>query len=416
MKQDNKIALTGELALLKSIKGELAKKNHPNKVALAKKVLGLLSEHAYKRNAGEIHFNTQKNDSEIKFKVNSVLKTVLIYDERQIPILAEFKKACGADFPNENDYGKNRKKKLRFDSHLLNFKLSALPGLYGDKFILKLLGTKKHVFEINGETFLPQTLKRLDDILSHPAGLMIISGQNQSGKTTTAYSICDYLSKKGLGVFTLEDEIEQEISGPVQSQVTPKKGFDKINGLKCLIAQHPDALMLSSIDSAETADLTITAIRNETLVLTCVGASSAINAIENVLKIGFDTKKLQACLLGVLWQKLLRRNCPHCRQKESLNEDILNRTVKTFPNLSKELLLKTIRHPKSEFFFSTGCAKCICLNENSFIPVFEILSIKPDAKELELSEPAVLSAWYHASNGLISQSEIAKLLIKPIDV
>ncbi len=272
----------------------------------------------------------------------------------------------------------------------VDFRISTLPLVSSEKVVMRILDTAKGAPSLEELGFNKLALRRIRDGLKKTSGICLITGPTGSGKTTTLYSMLTILNKEGVNISTLEDPIEYEIKGINQSQIRPKVGFSFANGLRSLLRQDPDIIMVGEVRDEETAELSIHASLTGHLVLSTLHTNDALGAVFRLIDMKIERFLLSSTLKTVVAQRLARRLCPHCRKEtilssdalEELKEDVLNLSEEVF---KEELPLATTKEEileKYKTYTAVGCPRCDDTGYAGRLAISEVIEINEVIKDL----------------------------------
>lgn len=196
----------------------------------------------------------------------------------------------------------------------LDIRVSTLPTIYGEKVVLRLLKTNQQSFQLSDLGMPDEERRRIERILHKKSGLVIVSGPTGSGKTTTLYAMIQALNQVETNIITLEDPVELKLAGVNQVQIHPKAGLTFARGLRSVLRQDPNIIMIGEIRDVETANISIGAALSGHLVLTCLHAADVVHTITRLLDMQIEPYRVAAALSGVIAQRLVRLRCPNCEE------------------------------------------------------------------------------------------------------
>ncbi|MDZ4229765.1 MAG: GspE/PulE family protein, partial [Candidatus Veblenbacteria bacterium] len=289
----------------------------------------------------------------------------------------------------------------RFTIHLSNdtveVRVSTIPTAYGESVVMRLLRSSATGLQFDDLGLTGQAYEDLKREIKRPNGMIMTTGPTGSGKTTTLYAILNNLNRPEIKIITLEDPIEYKLKGVNQSQVDHAKGYDFARGLKAVLRQDPDVVMVGEIRDFETADVAINAALTGHLVLSTFHTNSAAGAIPRFLAMGAKAFLLAPALNCVVGQRLVRRICPDCKEEDKLDSATTERIKKLLSGITPKSEVK-VNPTKLSFHRGNGCAKCGHLGYRGRVGIYEIMNMNPEvekiifankASEAELQEIAV---------------------------
>jgi len=253
---------------------------------------------------------------------------------------------------------------------------------------LRVLDPEKALVDIKELGMTGRNFKAVEKAIQKPSGMILITGPTGSGKTTTLYAILRILNKEGVNIMTLEDPIEYFISGVNQSQIKPEIGYDFASGLRYMLRQDPDILMVGEIRDQETASLAIHAALTGHLLLSTLHTSNVLGVIPRLIDIGIKPFLISPALNLAIAQRLVRKLCPDCKNKIKPKAEVRSLILKEVENLP-QLIKKDIVLPKDfPVFRAAGCKKCNMTGYSGRIGLFEILEMTDVLADIILKEPS----------------------------
>ncbi|MGE5380401.1 MAG: GspE/PulE family protein [Methylocystaceae bacterium] len=295
--------------------------------------------------ASDIHIEPQDNDLRVRFRIDGVLYEVLRLPKKSVaPIISRAKIMADLDIA-EKRLPQDGRCRMMVDRRQVDFRISTLPTVHGEKVVMRILDQTQALTTIDRLGFSSPNQRSLTNLAVKPHGLVLITGPTGSGKTTTLYSLLSLIDAAVKNVVTLEDPVEYSISGINQVQVNPRAGFTFASGLRSVLRQDPDVIMVGEIRDQETAQLAIQAALTGHLVLSTLHTNSAAATITRLADMGIEFYLLASALAGVISQRLVRRLCPNCRQSYLLDSTTAFR-------------LGIDEETGSTFYRSVGCNMC----------------------------------------------------------
>ena len=274
---------------------------------------------AVKDRASDIHIEPQENSLRVRFRIDGVLQEMASFPSNISPaIISRIKIMSGLNIAE---------KRLPQDGRIvvseqIDLRVSTLPTIFGEKALMRILDKKSTLLDIESLGFSTENLNRYKQFYTRAYGMVLITGPTGSGKTTTLYSTLDKINSPDRNIVTIEDPVEYRISGSNQIQINPKAGLTFANGLRSILRQDPDIIMVGEIRDNETADIAIRAALTGHLVFSTLHTNDAPGAVTRLLDMGIEPYLVSSALLGVVAQRLVRLICPRC--KESYSPDPLD--------------------------------------------------------------------------------------------
>ena len=370
-----------------------------NDAPIIKLINGILSQ-AIKLRASDIHFEPYEDSLSVRYRIDGILQEVLSQDPRLTPlIIARLKVISKLDI-SERRLPQDGRVSLSLGDKNVDVRVSTLPSTYGERIVLRLLDKQSAQININ-DLGLPQTiLSTYKKSLSESEGIILVTGPTGSGKTTTLYAGLRDLSDSSQNILTVEDPIEYTLKGIGQTQVNQKTGYSFATGLRAMLRQDPDVVMVGEIRDTETAQIAIQASLTGHLVLSTVHTNSAVGAITRLRDMGIESFLISSSLKTVISQRLVRRLCDRCKVKTTINKDIAD--------------LFGLKHIL-EVYDHKGCDKCNGTGYKGRIAVAECVNVDKTIKDMvhnEKSENEINE--YVFKNAPSINSSCSDLLIKGI--
>lgn len=357
------------------------------------RVVDTLLEYAIFENASDIHIEPQEREVTVRYRIDGILHDVMTLPKVIQPALVARLKVLSNLKIDEHRLPQDGRFKLQTDQYNISFRVSTIPIFDGEKVVLRLLdeGAKALTFEELG--FARTSLEVIRRNLSRPHGMTLITGPTGSGKSTTLYTILTKLNTKGVNISTIEDPIEYRIPGVNQMQVNPKIGLTFAIGLRALLRQDPNIIMIGEIRDLETSEEAVHAAMTGHIVLSTLHTNNAAGSIPRLLDIGVEPYLIASTLNTVIGQRLVRKICPDCKAPQKLEEKALQSLSSEF-NLERllevmrheEVLEKKMKHMQEvQFFEGKGCEKCGHTGYRGRMGIYEVLDITEGVAKLILS-------------------------------
>ena len=332
-----------------------------NDAPVIKLINAILSE-AIKARASDIHIEPFEKYLSVRFRVDGVLQEILSPSSKMAPMLnARIKVMSQLDIA-EKRVPQDGRISLQLGDKWIDIRVSTLPSSYGERIVLRILDKAETQLGLEQLGMSSKTLSDVKEILKKQNGIVLVSGPTGSGKTTTLYSALNILNDKTRNILTVEDPIEYGLEGVGQTQVNIKVGMTFAKGLRAILRQDPDVVMVGEIRDLETAKISIQASLTGHLVLSTVHTNDSVGVVTRLRDMGIEPYLLSSSLKGVLAQRLVRRLCVKCKQQKSItNDDYL---------------------PQSSVVFeSIGCNDCNGTGYSGRVGLFEFFNINDEVKK-----------------------------------
>ncbi|MFA7318726.1 MAG: GspE/PulE family protein [Sulfuricella sp.] len=338
-------------------------------------IVDWLFQYAFEQRASDIHLEPRRDSGNVRFRIDGVMHHVYqIPSPVVIAITSRIKGLGRMDIVEKRRPQDGRIKTRTPDGQEIELRLSTMPTAFGEKLVMRIFNPDVIVQDFKDLGFGEQEEQRWNQMVSQPNGIVLVTGPTGSGKTTTLYSTLRTLAQPEVNVCTVEDPIEMVMPQFNQMQVQHNIGLDFASGVRTLMRQDPDIIMVGEIRDLETAEMAIQAALTGHLVLSTLHTNDAPSAITRMLDLGVPGYLLNSTLLGVLGQRLVRTLCPHCKEKTGIDEDAWNAMVAPW----KASPPASINAPK-------GCLECRMTGYLERSGIYEIMLLSPALKKLVAS-------------------------------
>ena len=341
------------------------------------KMVDVIISEALKRRASDIHVEPMEREMRIRYRIDGALTEFShLPKSNQSAVLTRIKIMSDMDI-TEWRLPQDGRFKVRMDEREIDFRVSTLPLVHGEKVVLRVLD--KSSIKVSPEKlgFFPKTLEELREAISKPYGMFLVTGPTGSGKSTTLYSILNILNTPEKNIVTIEDPIEYELMGITQVQVKPEIGLTFASGLRAFLRQAPDIVMVGEIRDFETADIAIKASLTGQLLLSTLHTNDAPSAITRLIDMGVEPFLVASSVVFICAQRLMKRVCASCKEKIDIPKETLDK-------LGYKEGAKAPEGSKATFFKGKGCAKCNGTGYYGRFAILENFIIDDKIKEMIL--------------------------------
>lgn len=327
---------------------------------------------AVKKGASDVHFEPEENYIRIRYRIDGVLQEVrLLHKSFWSGLVVRLKVISKLDL-TEQRLPQDGRMELFVDGRRIDFRVSSLPGTHGENFVLRILDREKGIVPLAQLGLDSHSFEELKLMLARPTGIMLVTGPTGSGKTTTLYSILNELNQVGVNIMTLEDPVEYPMSMIRQTEINEDIGMNFAAGIRALLRQDPDIILVGEIRDSETAEMAVRAAMTGHQVFATLHTNSAIGAIPRLIDIGVATSILSGNIVGVVAQRLTRKLCKKCKEPYEA-EDYEKQLMKL--NADDSL---TLYRPK-------GCNHCNQVGYKGRLAILETLRFTKEMDELLLA-------------------------------
>lgn len=350
------------------------------------KMMGVILRHAVEGRASDIHIEPGQDRLRVRFRVDGVLHTSLMLPSDVHPALVSRIKVMTNLKIDETRVPQDGRFHAEVSGRSIDFRVSTFPTIAGEKVAIRILDPTAGVKTLADLGIEGRSLEKVTENLKRPYGLILITGPTGSGKSTTLYAMLQILNKEGINIVSLEDPIEYNVDGVNQSQIHPEIGYDFATGLRHILRQDPDIIMVGEIRDKETAKLAIHAALTGHLVLSTLHTNNAIGVIPRLIDMGVDPFLLSPTLIMAIGQRLVRRLCSDSRKKTKILgkiKEIIAKETASMPEFA-QAELKTLPTDVYQAESSASCPK----GTRGRLGVFEVLSMTSELEKIILTGPS----------------------------
>jgi len=352
------------------------------------KVVAVILRHAVEGEASDVHIEPTKEKLRIRFRLDGILHSSIFLPLRIHPAVVARVKILSNLKIDETRKPQDGRFSTKIDGNDIDFRVATFPTTLGEKVAIRVLDPTRGLTTFEQLGLEGRNLKVIKNALKKPFGLILTTGPTGCGKSTTLYAMLRILNKEEVNIVTLEDPVEYSIRGVNQSQVRPEIGYDFAQGLRQIVRQDPDIIMVGEIRDEETAALATHAALTGHIVLSTLHTTNALGAIPRLIDLGVRPFLISPTLNIVLAQRLVRRLCPHCKKKIKPPKEIEDVILKEIQNLSPATKKKLkIPHPLY-IYQSSGCQKCLNKGYKGRTALYEVLEMTNKLAEIVLKEPS----------------------------
>lgn len=366
---------------------------------------------AVKRGASDIHFEPEYAFLRIRYRIDGVLETVRSLHKTYMPGITVRLKVVSEMNIAETRAPQDGRLSLTLNGRPVDFRVSTQPTIYGENIVLRVLDREKSIVNLDRMNLSKETMSKLDVMLSRPEGILVVTGPTGSGKTTTLYSLLAQVNDETVNIMTLEDPVEYPLTLMRQTSVNEVARMDFANGIRSIMRQDPDIILVGEVRDKETAEMAFRAAMTGHQVFTTLHTNSALGAFPRLLDIGIQPDIMAGNIIGIIAQRLVRMLCSHCKEAYAPSQD-------------ERMLLGTAADSVSFLYRPVGCKSCGNKGYRGRTPIMELLVMDGDLDELvarratakELRAEAALKGFRslaeegitRALDGITSLAEVAR--------
>jgi len=360
------------------------------------RLVNLTLVNAIKQGASDIHIEPFEKVVRVRYRVDGILreaqpppKSLQAAVVSRIKILAEMDIA-------ERRVPQDGRFRIKFEGREIDFRASTLPTYFGEKVVLRILDKGSLTLDLDKLEFEEQPLADFRDCLSRPNGIILVTGPTGSGKTTTLYSALHMLNTLDVNIVTVEDPVEYELHGINQVQAKPEVGLTFASGLRSILRQDPDIVMVGEIRDEETADIAVKAALTGHLVLSTLHTNDAPGAVTRLVDMGMEPFLISSSMLLAAAQRLVRKVCPDCKESYRVPEQVLQRAQFRLEPGEEIILTK-----------NSGCKRCGDTGYRGRLALLEAMKISEDVQDLIMASASAGEIKRKAiENGMLTLRQV----------
>ncbi|MBU0707376.1 Flp pilus assembly complex ATPase component TadA [Patescibacteria group bacterium] len=359
------------------------------------RIVDTLLEYAIYEGASDIHIEPTEKDVIVRYRIDGILREVMTLPKKiKSGVVARIKILSNLKL-DEHRLPQDGRFKVNTEEYKVAFRVSIIPVYDGEKIVLRLLNESAQIMSLEQIGLLTDAYNSVKKNIQKPHGMILVTGPTGSGKTTTLYTILNILNKPGVNISTVEDPIEYRMPRVNQSQVNPKIGFTFSVGLRALLRQDPNIIMVGEIRDKETAEISSNAAMTGHLVLSTLHTNDAVGALPRLLEIGIPSFLVASTTNLVMAQRLVRKVCPSCIMSYNLSKKAIAELEKQInfnellESLSKSGAIASLKvEPESLLFYrGKGCQECGQTGYKGRLGIYEVLEIDHEIADLITKNP-----------------------------
>ncbi len=324
---------------------------------------------AVKRGASDIHFEPEYAFLRIRYRIDGVLETVRSLHKTYMPGITVRVKVVSDMNIAETRAPQDGRLSLTLNGRPIDFRVSTQPTIYGENIVLRVLDREKSIVNLDRMNLSRETMAKLELMLARPEGILVVTGPTGSGKTTTLYSLLAQVNDETVNIMTLEDPVEYPLTLMRQTSVSEVARMDFANGIRSIMRQDPDIILVGEVRDRETAEMAFRAAMTGHQVFTTLHTNSALGAFPRLLDIGIQPDIMAGNIIGVIAQRLVRVLCSHCKEAYA-------------PSQEERSLLGPTGDTTSFLYRPVGCKHCANKGYRGRTPIMELLVMDGDMDEL----------------------------------
>ncbi len=331
------------------------------------KLVNMIITQAVKEKASDIHVEPEEDKVRVRYRIDGILHEVSTPPKHLQSVLISRIKILSKMDIAESRKPQDGRMLMRMENKKIDLRVSSFPTIHGENIVMRILDKSSLVLGLKDLGFGEREFKEFDKLIRLPYGIMLVTGPTGSGKTTTLYSALSTINSLEINVITVEDPVEYELPLIRQTQINPKAGLTFAAGMRAILRQDPDVIMVGEIRDKETAETAVQASLTGHLVLSTLHTNDASSSLPRLIDMGIEPFLLSTSIIGILAQRLVRVICKECKQKYTPPDE-----------LSKELRIKE----KFDFYKGKGCSLCKGSGYSGRLGIYELLLMSEEVKKL----------------------------------
>ena len=363
------------------------------------RLINAILTEAVKTNASDIHIETFEKQLVVRFRVDGVLREIVQPKRALAPLLISRIKVMSKLDIAEKRIPQDGRISLRVGGREVDIRVSTMPSANGERIVLRLLDKQAGRLKLESLGMSERDLKTLRTLVARPHGIILVTGPTGSGKTTTLYAGLSEINDKSRNILTVEDPIEYSLPGIGQTQVNTKVDMTFSRGLRAILRQDPDVVMIGEIRDVETAEIAVQASLTGHLVLSTLHTNSAVGSITRLIDMGVEPFLISSSMVGIIAQRLVRVLCPSCREPYKPDKEAC------------DFLGQPVANPPT-VYRANGCTECNHLGYRGRMGIYEVIDIDDKLRSLihEKSGEMELEAYARQCGPSIHEDGVAKVL------
>ncbi len=353
-------------------------------------MFGMVIAGALKMGASDLHFEPEEKQTRLRYRIDGILQDVIdINPDNYKKLLSRIKLTSGLMI-NITQTAQDGRFTIRLKEVDIEVRVSVLPGAYGETIVMRILDPRSIKANIEELGFRPDVEALIKKQLDKAAGAVLMTGPTGSGKTTSLYAFLNYLNEEGIKIITIENPIEYHIKGISQTQINKAKDYTFANGLRAIVRQDPDVILVGEIRDRETAEIAMNASLTGHIVLSTLHTNDAAGSLPRLINLGVDPVIIAPAITTAMAQRLVRKLCESCKVKSKVTGEDLAKLQEYLKDLPPGIELPELNenieiyYPKPD-----GCPECNGMGYKGRIAVLEVMLVDDEMEQLILSRPAI---------------------------
>lgn len=364
--------------IIKEAEAKKLSSEEMEKQGIVVRVVNAIIVQAVKQRASDIHIEPEEKELGIRYRIDGIMQRIASLPKTfQAPVVSRIKIMADLDIA-ERRVPQDGRIMMRISNKELDFRVSTQPTIYGENVVMRILDRSSLRMDLEDLGFDEVELNKFREMIKRPYGIILVTGPTGSGKSTTLYAVLQRLNKEDVNIMTVEDPVEYNLALVRQTQINPKAGLTYAKGLRAILRQDPDIVMVGEIRDLETAQIAIRASLTGHLVLSTLHTNNAPAAFTRLVDMGLEPFLVSSSVIGVLAQRLVRRICENCKEEIKPEEELIQQL-----NLIQEV------KQGIKFYRGKGCPLCNNTGYKGRVAIFELLQTSREIQKLVIAKASV---------------------------
>lgn len=342
------------------------------------KIVDMIVKYAYENRTSDIHINPAESGTHVRFRIDGILHSVLTLPKEIHGLVITRIKVMAKLRTDEHFAAQDGKFSIKFANEKFDIRVSIVPVTEGENVVMRLLSSKARRFSLDGLGLAEKDFEKVKEAAAKPYGMILSTGPTGSGKTTSLYAVLKILNRPDVNICTIEDPVEYEIEGISQIQVSNKNNLTFAQGLRSIVRQDPDIIMVGEIRDNETAGIAVNSAMTGHLVLSTMHANTAATNIPRLMDMGIEPFLVSSSINVIIGQRLVRKICTKCRESYQISAEDLRKM-----GMSEKAMGKFFGDKKTvRLYRGKGCKACVNTGYFGRIGIFEVLEMRDNIQRL----------------------------------